>query len=75
MTESGGGFERTPPQNIEAEMSVLGGMMLSKDAVADVTEILQPDDFYTSPSHALIFEIIMQFFGDRRARRCCDCRC
>ncbi|MGO1401536.1 MAG: replicative DNA helicase [Flaviflexus sp.] len=63
MTESGGGFERTPPQNIEAEMSVLGGMMLSKDAVADVTEILQPDDFYR-PSHALIFEIIMQFFGD-----------
>lgn len=62
MTESGG-FERTPPQNIEAEMSVLGGMMLSKDAVADVTEILRPDDFYR-PSHSLIFEIIMQFFGD-----------
>ncbi|MBM9432198.1 replicative DNA helicase [Flaviflexus equikiangi] len=63
MTESGGGFERTPPQNIEAEMSVLGGMMLSKDAVADVTEILKSDDFYR-PSHALIFDIIMQFFGD-----------
>lgn len=63
MTESGAGFERTPPQNIEAEMSVLGGMMLSKDAVADVTEILKPDDFYR-PSHQLIFEIIMQFFGD-----------
>ncbi|MEZ7897841.1 MAG: replicative DNA helicase [Flaviflexus sp.] len=63
MTDSGAGFERTPPQNIEAEMSVLGGMMLSKDAVADVTEILKSDDFYR-PSHQLIFEIIMQFFGD-----------
>ncbi|AZN30314.1 replicative DNA helicase [Flaviflexus salsibiostraticola] len=62
MSESGG-FERTPPQNIEAEMSVLGGMLLSKDAVADVTEILKPDDFYR-PSHSLIFEIIMQFFGE-----------
>ena len=63
MTESGGGFERTPPQNIEAEMSVLGGMMLSKDAVADVTEILHRVYLYI-PSHALIFEIIMQFFVD-----------
>ncbi|HTZ45152.1 MAG TPA: DnaB-like helicase N-terminal domain-containing protein, partial [Jatrophihabitans sp.] len=29
-------FDRTPPQDIEAEQSVLGGMLLSKDAIADV---------------------------------------
>ncbi|HEY5484603.1 MAG TPA: DnaB-like helicase N-terminal domain-containing protein, partial [Propionibacteriaceae bacterium] len=29
------GFDRTPPQDIAAEQSVLGGMMLSKDAIAD----------------------------------------
>lgn len=63
MTDTVSAFERTPPQNIEAEMSVLGGMMLSKDAVADVTEVLKSEDFYR-PSHGLIFEIIMEFFGD-----------
>ena len=36
------GFDRTPPQAIEAEQSVLGAMMLSKDAIADVVEVLRP---------------------------------
>ena len=34
-----GGFDRTPPQDIAAEQCVLGGMLLSKDAIADVVEI------------------------------------
>ena len=38
--------DRVPPQNLEAEESVLGSMMLSAEAIADVVEILQPDDFY-----------------------------
>src|SRR5438132_3352323 len=37
---------RVPPQNLEAEESVLGSMMLSSEAIADVVEILEPDDFY-----------------------------
>ncbi|MDQ0616159.1 hypothetical protein QFZ33_000183 [Arthrobacter globiformis] len=45
---------RKPPQDIPAEQSVLGGMMLSKDAIADVVEILRGQDFYrprpTKPS-------------------------
>jgi replicative DNA helicase len=41
-----GGEQRVPPQNLEAEASVLGAMMLSNDAMADVVEILEPDDFY-----------------------------
>ena len=36
------GYDRTPPQDIEAEQSVLGGMLLSKDAIADVVEVLRP---------------------------------
>jgi replicative DNA helicase len=39
---------RLPPQNLEAEESVLGSMMLSNDAMAEVVEILEPDDFYRS---------------------------
>ncbi len=34
-------FERTPPQDVIAEQSVLGGMLLSKDAISDVVEILR----------------------------------
>jgi replicative DNA helicase len=40
------GDGRVPPQNLEAEESVLGAMMLSAEAIADVVEILQPEDFY-----------------------------
>ena len=39
---------RVPPQNLEAEESVLGSMMLSAEAIADVVEILDTDDFYRS---------------------------
>ncbi|WP_214319623.1 replicative DNA helicase [Nonomuraea sediminis] len=65
MEEEGGGgpgFERTPPNNIEAEQSVLGGMLLSKDAIADVVEILRSDDFYR-PAHQMIYDIITDLYG------------
>jgi DnaB-like helicase N terminal domain len=39
------GYDRTPPQDIAAEQCVLGGMLLSKDAIADVVEILRSGDF------------------------------
>ena len=42
-----------PPQNLEAEESVLGAMMLSPNAIAAVTEILDGSDFYRE-SHAKI---------------------
>ena len=43
-----------PPQNLEAEESVLGAMMLSPGAIDAVGEILRPSDFYR-PSHGTIF--------------------
>jgi len=60
--ESGAGYERTPPQDVAAEQSVLGGMLLSKDAIADVVEILRSGDFYR-PAHATIFEAVIDLFG------------
>src|SRR5450830_1679355 len=56
------GFDRTPPQDIAAEQSVLGGMMLSKDAIADVVETLRGTDFYR-PSHELVYEAILDLYG------------
>ncbi|MBP2704637.1 replicative DNA helicase [Microbispora sp. RL4-1S] len=55
-------FERTPPSNIEAEQSVLGGMLLSKDAIADVIEVLRSDDFYR-PAHQIIFDAVTDLYG------------
>jgi replicative DNA helicase len=55
-------FERTPPQDITAEMCVLGGMLLSKDAIADVVETLRATDFYR-PAHATIYDVICDIYG------------
>ncbi|MFI5959619.1 replicative DNA helicase [Cryptosporangium sp. NPDC051539] len=57
-----GDFDRTPPQDLAAEQSVLGGMLLSKDAIADVVEILRSNDFY-KPAHALVFDTIIDLYG------------
>nr|WP_274636630.1 replicative DNA helicase [Microbacterium bovistercoris] len=54
--------ERTPPHDILAEQSALGGMLLSKDAVADVIESLRGADFYV-PKHELIFEAILNLYS------------
>lgn len=54
--------ERTPPHDLLAEQSALGGMLLSKDAVADVIETLRGVDFYV-PKHELIFEAILSLYS------------
>ncbi len=55
-------FERTPPQDLVAEQGVLGGMLLSKDAISDVTEIIKERDFYR-PAHELIFDAILDLYS------------
>jgi replicative DNA helicase len=55
-------FERTPPQDIAAEQSVLGGMLLSKDAIADVVEVVRSTDFYR-PAHQTIFDVVVDLYG------------
>ncbi|MFE2755971.1 replicative DNA helicase [Actinosynnema sp. NPDC059335] len=56
------GFERQPPQDLAAEQSVLGGMLLSKDAIADVVEVLAPNDFYR-PAHQAVYDCILDLYG------------
>jgi replicative DNA helicase len=56
------GYDRTPPQDIAAEQAVLGGMLLSKDAIADVVEVLRGHDFYR-PAHETIYEAILDLYG------------
>ncbi|WNM27285.1 replicative DNA helicase [Demequina capsici] len=55
-------FDRLPPQNLEAEQSVLGAMLLSKDAMADVIETVRADDFY-KPAHELIFDVATKLYN------------
>lgn len=60
---SGGyGTERTPPHDLLAEQSTLGGMLLSKDAVADVTSLLRGTDFYV-PKHEIIYDAILSLYA------------
>ncbi len=54
--------DRTPPQDMAAEQSVLGSMLISKDAIAEVSEVLRGVDFYR-PSHETIHETIIDLFG------------
>jgi replicative DNA helicase len=58
----GGGDHRLPPQNLDAEQSVLGAMMLSGEAVADVVELLDADDFYRS-AHGRIYAALRSLFA------------
>ncbi|MFI2370186.1 replicative DNA helicase [Streptomyces sp. NPDC018833] len=60
--DSGPGFERVPPQDLDAEQSVLGGMLLSKDAIADVVEIIKGHDFYR-PAHETVFQAILDLYA------------
>jgi replicative DNA helicase len=61
--EDGGSvFDRQPPQDITAEQSALGGMLLSKDAIASVVELLRTEDFYR-PAHQALFTCILDLYG------------
>ena len=55
-------YERVPPHNVEAEESVLGSMLLSKDAIAEVLELLREDDFYR-PAHRTVFRSVLDLYG------------
>ncbi|MES0832232.1 replicative DNA helicase [Nocardiopsis tropica] len=57
-----GGYERTPPHDIQAEQSVLGGMLLSKDAITQVVEIIRSADFYR-PAHQIIYDSVVDLFS------------
>lgn len=53
--------ERIPPQNLQAEQSVIGAMLIDKNAIIKAVEILRPDSFYRD-AHRYIFESILELF-------------
>ena len=55
-------FDRTPPQDMDAEQCVLGAMLMSKDAIADVVEVLRGTDFYR-PAHEQVYEAVIDLYG------------
>lgn len=55
---------RVPPHNLEAETSVLGSLMLDKDAVIKIADLLQIGDFYKD-DHNLIYETMLALYADR----------
>src|ERR1700679_960961 len=63
-SNGGGGLPagRIPPHNLEAEESLLGAMLLSRDAIASAMELCKPEDFYKS-SHGHIFTAITSLFS------------
>ena len=58
----GAGDERVPPQDIYAEQSVLGSMLINQDAIADCQSVARAHDFYR-PAHELIYQAILDIFS------------
>jgi replicative DNA helicase len=56
--------ERLPPQNLDAEQSVLGSLLIDRDAIIQVAPILKADDFY-QPSHGQIYQAVIDLY-DRK---------
>lgn len=52
---------KIPPQDLEAERSVLGALMIEQHAIIKITDILTPEDFY-HPQHRIIFDAILDLF-------------
>ncbi|MDD4990051.1 MAG: replicative DNA helicase [Candidatus Pacebacteria bacterium] len=57
-------IDKLPPQNVEAEKSLLGCLMIDPDAIYKVADFLQERDFY-KPSHQLIYGTMLELFGKR----------
>lgn len=63
MLESMDSIERIPPHNREAEMAVLGAMLIDNEAIAKVVQLLYKDYFYV-PSHQIIYNAILLLFDE-----------
>lgn len=57
-------IDRLPPQSIEAEQSVLGALLIDRDAVIEVADFLRPQDFYRQ-ANARVYEAILELYGRR----------
>jgi replicative DNA helicase len=57
-------IDRLPPQSIEAEQSVLGALLIDRDAVIEVADFLRPQDFYRQ-ANARVYEAILELYERR----------
>lgn len=57
-------LEKLPPQNLEAEQSVLGSLLINKDAITRIADKLSPNDFYKD-AHAAIFGVMLTLYENR----------
>lgn len=55
---------KIPPQNVEAEQSVLGSLLIDKEAVVKIADIVRPEDFYKE-NHKKIFEAMIELYEKR----------
>lgn len=56
---------KLPPQNLDAEAAVLGSVLIDKNAIFNVADILTPTDFY-APQHEKIFSVILSLYEKRQ---------
>lgn len=56
---------KLPPQNIEAEQSLLGALLIDKDAIANVSEMLRPENFYKTEQHGSIYSALITLYEKR----------
>ena len=59
-------IEKIPPQNLEAEMAVLGSMLIDEDAISVAAESLDKDLFYKD-THRKVFEAIIGLYSSNKA--------
>ncbi len=64
--DSSSAADRLPPQNLDAERSVLGGILLDNDVLHDVVGFLTPDDFYRD-AHQIVYRAIREMYDEGKA--------
>ncbi len=55
---------KVPPQNLEAEQSVLGSLLIDKDAITKIADLIRPEDFYKD-SNGTIFDAMVDLYDKR----------
>jgi len=66
MTDSGNNLRKLPPQNLEAEQSLLGALLIDKDAIIKIADIITADDFYQA-AHGYIYATILELYDRKNA--------
>ncbi|HSL96931.1 MAG TPA: replicative DNA helicase [Candidatus Deferrimicrobiaceae bacterium] len=57
-------IDRLPPHSLEAEQSVLGAILIDREAIIEIAEFLRPEDFYRQ-AHSLVYRAMLELFERR----------